>query len=896
MKSGDSRESRRGISTKEGIVLAILLGLIFLLPIVVSHFSVKIWRELSWHNPIDMAMIEWTGAFINIFLFLLLIEHYRQTGRKVLIFLSSGFLVMGTLGFVYALSRPGTETAAWIKGMSLLLGGFYFFLGISAWKDTGRDLGRAFIWTIIPSLFVALLCAWIPYGLKPVLPKLLSSSGFSTVFGELFFWIPGAFFFVSALPWLHEYMKKRNREDLIFAVLILIYAQVSLTVRYSHSWGVLWWGWHIGLLVAGVVAGLYLLVLCLRYSLIWRLLLSMGFCFGLTVLISSSVMQSYFEKRTNDELKRRLAIQQRNILMESAASIAFTNTNLQHLMRDFFLSGEYQSNPLAVAKELCQKSRAEWSRYILEAGFYSDSGIFTCSDIETEGAAFREKALNDIMQASFKNISGRTVFSEFYFDSTRNRWVVAAVLPFNLSAGSKCFFYNVIDVSRLKYSNIMSSSDKRLKDSSGRMIICSRSGRFIECSLPKSYNEAFDVRIPQQDLPFAKKMYGQFSDMAGAKSKIVRLAFQGRDYLIFACYLPVAEWIVLDILDEDGIPYIDYNRSKYIFEATGMVVLLLGFIILLILLNYQIARPLNQIVKATEKLEEGDFSVRIHSRESNEFGIVARSFDTMVIQLQKTYTALHHTIAERTKALQDAKTASHARTSFFTNVSHELRTPLHGILSFSRLGMDKDRISEPGKAMEFFKCINDSAQRLMKMINELLDFAKLESGHMEFNFTDTSLFMITLQTYEELKANFEEKNVKFVCKKPEFDTNACIDREKIAMVMRNLIGNALKFTENASDVKVTFARDEDSLSVTIIDKGPGIPKEDMDVIFDRFFQSDIAKSKGGSGLGLSICSEIVRRHNGTIYATNNKNGGASFTFTVPVRRNTEDKALQDNKI
>ncbi|HBC85921.1 MAG TPA: hypothetical protein DCZ94_03095 [Lentisphaeria bacterium] len=879
-----ARDTRSGITTREGIVLAILLGIIFLLPLAFSHLSVKMWKELIWHNPVDISMIEWTGAFLNIFLFLLLIEHYRQSEKKSLIFISSGFLVMGILGFVYALSKPGTETAAWIKCMSLLLGGFYFLLGITARKQTGKDLPRAFLWIILPSILVAVTCAWIPHGLKPVLPKILSSAGVSTVFGELLFWIPGAFFFVAALPWLHDYMKKRRKEDLIFAVLILIYAQVSLTVRYSNPWGVLWWGWHIGLLVAGIIAALYLLVLCLRYSLIWRLLLSMGFCFGLTVLISSSVMQSYFEKRTNDELKRRFAVQQKNILLESRDAITFSNQNLKHLVRDFFLSGEYLDNPGKVAGELCSKNRAEWPKYLLEVGFYSDDDAFASSDLEDEGAEFREKALEGLKNAAFKNISGKTVFSEFYFDSTKNRWVSAATLSFRLSSGARCFFYNVLDVTRLKNRNIISSSDKRIKNSIGRMIICSRSGRFLECSLPKSYTEGFDTRIPETELPLAKKIAIQFSDIPGAKAKIVQLSYFGRDYLVFANYFAPAEWTVLDLLDEEGIPIVSYNRSKYVFEATGMIVLLLGFIMLLFLLNYQIARPLNQIVKATEKLEEGDFSVRINSRDTNEFGIVSKSFDTMVTQLQKIYYKLHNTIAERTKALEDARTANHARTSFFTNVSHELRTPLHGILSFSRLGMDKERLNDEKKMLEFFKSINDSAQRLLKMINELLDFAKIESGHMEFEFTDTSLFMISLQTYEELKANFEEKNVKFICVKPEFDTNACIDREKIAMVMRNLIGNALKFSESGTELKVSFVRGLDMLSVTVTDKGAGIPEEDIDIIFDRFFQSDIAKVKGGTGLGLSICREIVKRHNGTIYARNNSGGGASFTFSVPLTR------------
>ncbi|OGV54119.1 MAG: hypothetical protein A2X45_07015 [Lentisphaerae bacterium GWF2_50_93] len=891
MSSQENNGDKTGISTREGIILAVLLGIVFFLPIIFSHFSTKLWSEISWRNPIDIAMIEWCSAFLNIFLFLLLIEHYRQSGRKILIFMGSGFLVMGILGFVYALNRPGTETAAWLKGISLVAGGFYFVLGTTARKQTGKDLPRAFLWIIMPSILVACLCAWIPFGLKQILPRILSSSGVTTIFGELVFWIPGALFFFAAVTWLHDYLKNRRKEDIIFTIVILVYAQVALTVRYSNAWGVLWWGWHIGLLLTGVVTALYLLILCLRYSLIWRLLLSMGFAFGITVIISSSVMQSYFEKKTNDEIRRRILVQQRTLLSESHAPISFSMENLKYLQRDFFLSPTFEHDPGGTAKLLSAKNRSDWSRYVLETGFYSNEGIFISSDLEGEGAEFREKALMELSNSAFKNINGRLSFSEFYFDGTKNKWVAAVALSFRVSDTGKCLFYNVVDVTRLKNRSIFTSTDSKVKNYCGRIIFCWRTGKFVDCNLPKSYVEKFDNRIPQDELPLSKKLASLFPDTVNSKGRIMQISYAGYDFLVFSNIIPVADWIVLDVIDEDGMPYMSASHSSYVFEATGMIVLLIGFIVLLLLLNYQLARPLRQIVKATEKLEAGDFSARIRSDESNELGIVSDSFDSMVEKLQKNYVELQETIAERTKALQEAKNANQARTSFFTNISHELRTPLHGILSFSRLGQEPGRVMDGKKILEYFECINGSAQRLLKMINELLDFAKLESGHMEFIFTETSIFMITLQIYDELKANFEEKKVRFICPKPEVDTNACIDREKIAMVMRNLIGNALKFTEPGSELRAGFKIEDGKLYVTVSDCGPGIPADDLDIIFDRFFQSDVAKMKGGTGLGLSISKEIIKRHNGTIYASNNREKGASFTFFVPVLRKPDTKSF-----
>ncbi|MFA6293740.1 MAG: HAMP domain-containing sensor histidine kinase [Victivallales bacterium] len=876
----ENNEGRPRIDAKEGILLGVLLGIILFVPLLFSHFSLSMWQELSWHNPVDISMIEWSTAFINTFLFLLLVETYRLNGRKILLFMGSGFLAMGLLGFEYALSSPGSETAAWVKGVSLILGSFYFLLGTLAGKEEGKDFPRSFAWIIIPSVILTIFCGWIPYGLRQFLPQIISSSGAVTVFGDIFFWVPGAFFFIAAIPWLHSYIGKKRKEDLVFAVVILLYAQAALTVRYSQAWGVIWWGWHLGLLLTGLLASLYLLILCLRYSLIWRLLLSLGFVFGLTVMISSGIIQSYFEKRTNDEIRSRIALQQRNMICDSSESLSFCEENLRHLSRDFLLSLRRGGFPEETARKLSADNMGDWSKYLLETGFCSDDGIFVSSDALGRGAEFREDAFLNLSFTSFRN-EGKPVFGEFYFDGKKEAWVGAVAFPFSMSDGRKCFFYNIVDVTKLKSRIIVNMDGNASENSCGRMIICRKSGRFIYCSLPLSYLESFDSKLPQYELPLARRLASLLPEET-YMGWMLTVSHSGRDYLVVADILKAADWVVIDIIDNGSVPYVNMNRSRFIFEATGMLVFLGGFIVLFILMNYQIARPLRRLIMATARLEDGDFSVRINSRETNELGTVSNSFDRMVSSLQRYYGELQRTVAERTKALQDAKDANRAKTNFFTNISHELRTPLHGILSFARLGMDKDRIRDSAKMLEFFTHINESAERLLNMINNLLSYAKLESGHMEFSFAKTSLFMLVLQVYTELRPNFEEKKMRFDCPKPDFDTSAYIDREKILIVIRNLLGNALKFSEAGGAIRVSFEQDKGSVLVKVSDEGLGIPENELDSIFDRFFQAELTKSKGGTGLGLSICMEIIKLHNGTIYACNNDDVGASFIFSVPL--------------
>lgn len=876
----ENNEGRARIGTKEGVVLGALLGIILLAPLVFSHFSLRMWQELSWHNPVDISMIEWSTAFLNTFLFLLLLETYRLNGRKILIFMSSGFLAMGLLGFEYALSRPGSETAAWVKGLSLMLGGFYFMMGMAAGKDAAKDLPRAFAWIILPSMIFAAVCGWIPYGLKQILPQIISPSGNVTVFGDVFFWIPGIFFFIAAIPWIYGHIGKHGKEDLVFAVVILLYAQISLTVRYSHAWGIIWWGWHLGLLLTGLLASLYLLILCLRYSLIWRLLLSLGFVFGLTVIISSGMVQSHFEKRANDEIRARIALQQKNMICDSSGGLVFCFENLRNLSRDYLLSVRDGGAPGETARKLVADNMRNWSKYLLEIGFCSDDGIFVSSDVAGGGAEFQDEALLNLTRLAYGN-GRKAVCSEFYFDNQKKKWVVAIAFPMRMSDGRRCFFYNIVDVTKLRSRSIVPLDGDAAEKSWGRLIVGGRSGRTIHCSLPQSYLEGIDGRVPQSELPLARKLASLQSE-ATAEGGLLLISHSGRDYLVIAGMLKAADWVVIDIMEDVAVPFVNLNRSRYVFAATGMIVFLGGFIFLFILLNYQIARPLGHLVRATARLEKGDFAVRINSREKDELGIVSNEFDRMVSRLQQYYDELQRTVAEKTKALQEAKDANNAKTHFFTNISHELRTPLHGILSFARLGMDKDRLKDTDKIHDFFNYINESAERLLNMINSLLSYAKLESGHMEFTYSDTSLLMVVLQAYTELRPNFEDKSMRFECPKPDFDTTARIDREKILTVVRNLIGNALKFSEPGGVISVAFERDSRNISVKVSDRGPGIPENELDNIFDRFFQPGVSKAKGGSGLGLSICMEIIKLHNGTIHACNNDDVGASFVFSVPI--------------
>lgn len=234
-------------------------------------------------------------------------------------------------------------------------------------------------------------------------------------------------------------------------------------------------------------------------------------------------------------------------------------------------------------------------------------------------------------------------------------------------------------------------------------------------------------------------------------------------------------------------------------------------------------------------------------------------------------------------AMQKAEKANLAKSEFLANISHELRTPMHGITSFAKLGIKKSTSGDPQKMGGYFQRIETSADRLMALLNDLLDLSKLEAGHFEMNLECTCLHQLLHSVIDELSARLQESRITISVSNLIPQTDTVIDKAKMAQVIRNLLVNAFKFSKEGSHIECEISGSHDShIELTIHDQGVGIPEDELNQIFDKFVQSSKTKTgAGGTGLGLAICKEIVEMHGGTISAKNNERGGASFTVSVP---------------
>ncbi len=251
-------------------------------------------------------------------------------------------------------------------------------------------------------------------------------------------------------------------------------------------------------------------------------------------------------------------------------------------------------------------------------------------------------------------------------------------------------------------------------------------------------------------------------------------------------------------------------------------------------------------------------------------------------QLRKALDGLKVSSKRYKLAKEEAEAANAAKSEFLANMSHELRTPMQGILGFSKLGFDKYGIISAEKVKGFFNEINTSGQRLLHLLNDLLDLSRLESRKEQYDFEKTDLSPLVTIILNELQVLIEEKGIIIEFRKPAFSEEVLADREKILQVLRNLISNAIKFCTESGKIKIEIARQDDRMKLSVIDNGIGIPEKELDMVFDKFIQSSRSKSAaGGTGLGLAISKSIVVAHRGRIWAENNPEGGAIFSFVLP---------------
>lgn len=242
------------------------------------------------------------------------------------------------------------------------------------------------------------------------------------------------------------------------------------------------------------------------------------------------------------------------------------------------------------------------------------------------------------------------------------------------------------------------------------------------------------------------------------------------------------------------------------------------------------------------------------------------------------------------EAKNAAEASAQAKSEFLSNMSHELRTPMHAILNYSKMGLSRYSDGDAEKIKKYFNNISIAGQRLLGLLNNLLDLAKMESGKMIYKFAMANFIEVIEHTQMELDSLLKGKQVRLELINHAKETQVIFDKQRMIQVIVNLFSNAIKFTPEKTVISVIVSdaclmqNGQEALCCQIIDQGEGIPPQELESVFDKFVQSSKTKTgAGGTGLGLSICKQIIEAHGGKIWAENHLPNGAKFSFLIPIK-------------
>jgi signal transduction histidine kinase len=236
-------------------------------------------------------------------------------------------------------------------------------------------------------------------------------------------------------------------------------------------------------------------------------------------------------------------------------------------------------------------------------------------------------------------------------------------------------------------------------------------------------------------------------------------------------------------------------------------------------------------------------------------------------------------LRELKESNEKLKEAAKAKSAFTSMVSHELRTPLGALKESVSQILEGilGPISEGQK--NFLEIAKRNVDRLARLINEVLDFQTLETGKMVFKMQDNDINEVVKETKETMNIVAKEKGLDFTLNLDENLPKVRFDRDKISQVLTNIVNNSLKLTEKGS-VTITTSRGENIIQVSVKDTGPGIKEEDMPRLFQQYEQ--LERKVGGTGLGLAISLEIIKAHNGKIWAESKFGQGTTMHFLLPI--------------
>jgi two-component system sensor histidine kinase GlrK len=314
-----------------------------------------------------------------------------------------------------------------------------------------------------------------------------------------------------------------------------------------------------------------------------------------------------------------------------------------------------------------------------------------------------------------------------------------------------------------------------------------------------------------------------------------------------------------------------YEKLKQMGESgaqASKVALLMGAafilsgIVISIFITRSITRPLSLLRQKTRQVAGGDFGCALDLSSPPEMRDLAQDFNLMCSKLKETDTM---------------------KSDFFSLMAHELRMPLASIKEGTNLLLKGIGEEFKEKRREVLTIIAEESNHLIDLVNSLLDLSKMEAGMLKLNLQTSDIQPMISKAVSALEPLAMAKDVSIAVRIPEDLPHARMDGERILQVLRNLIGNAVKFSSGGGHITISAQSVEKWLRVSVEDTGPGIPRKDLNTIFDKFQQATVTSYNKikGTGMGLAIVKHIINAHGGKVWAESEAGRGSTFIFLLP---------------
>jgi signal transduction histidine kinase/response regulator RpfG family c-di-GMP phosphodiesterase len=342
----------------------------------------------------------------------------------------------------------------------------------------------------------------------------------------------------------------------------------------------------------------------------------------------------------------------------------------------------------------------------------------------------------------------------------------------------------------------------------------------------------------------------------------------------------------------------------------------IAIILIYLMLNKLVRRPVETLAEKAERFAEGDMSAAVEVKTQDEIGVLGKTFNYMVESVSSTNKKLEEEIERKTSLLneitrlltlleaanRDLRELDKLKSTFLANMSHELRTPMNSIIGYTDLLLDRVDGPVNEEQEKSLGKIAANARHLLQLINDVLDISKIESGKMKLSAKEIDIKWLIDSALPAFEPLIKQKKLSLAIDIAEGMPLLYGDEDKIRQILINLLSNAIKFT-NEGRITISATVSERGIKpgkepifaeICVEDTGVGIKEEDTGKVFDKFVQVDLTaiRQYEGSGLGLSIARGLVALHKGMIWVTSKYGEGSKFCFTVPIRKEILEKPTE----